>query len=102
LCFNFLQPNQHLTNHSFNSAFAYPSCENLVFFSGQALHFLPQYQDSVIWCLQDSGILLSSRHQRYVEFGCGVGEKKIWGCGRVTIKKLVGGLVPPGGMVKIS
>jgi hypothetical protein len=79
LCFNFLQPNQHLTNHSFNSAFAYPSCENLVFFSGQALHFLPQYQDSVIWCLQDSGILLSSRHQRYVEFGCGVGEKKNMG-----------------------
>jgi hypothetical protein len=34
-----------------------------------------------------------------VEFGCG---NKIWGCGWVRIKKRVGGLVSPGGMVKIN
>ncbi len=29
-------------------------------------------------------------------------EIKIWGCGRVRIKKRVGGLVSPGGIVKIN
>jgi hypothetical protein len=29
-------------------------------------------------------------------------EIKIWGCGRVRIKKRVGGLVSTGGMVKIN
>jgi hypothetical protein len=37
---------------------------------------------------------------RCVEFGWL--EIKIWGYGRVRIKKLVGGLIPPGGMVKIN
>ena len=30
---------------------------------------------------------------RYVEFGCEVGENKIWGCGPVKIKKKTGGWV---------
>jgi hypothetical protein len=38
----------------------------------------------------------------YVEFGCGVVGKKIWGCWRVRIKRGLGGLVSPGEMVKIN
>jgi hypothetical protein len=40
---------------------------------------------------------------RYVEFGCEVGGNKNMGmwAGKIK-KKLVGGLVPPGGMVKIN
>jgi hypothetical protein len=29
-------------------------------------------------------------------------EIKIWGCGRIRIKRTGGGLVPPGGMVEIN